>query len=427
MSDNKAINKAVNEFLNVQEEMQRKFYSPRYVNGQKTYTPDPVKFFTFIRSDEARQMLKNDIFEAWTQKTAELLKTAQSVGVENEMFQNAGQLVDGFTKATAELKKTKAAALAISSLESHTGKSLQRMMYGTVIGSMGGPILGGVGAGLGYAIDNPVQVLRLLNRAQDGIVKSKNTMATLVDKFAGMAPKAAEEVGDVARSTGASIESRPGLTVPRAIRLGIIQGAEADNDKPVSLEQVLSQPTEDTVTRVMEKHAELNTVMPSVQSQIGAQTAAAVEFLKSKAPQDPNTQYQLFPTKQAYVMPDSVRSKFERYVDAINDPMSTLQHMADGKLTAEHVEALQAVYPTIYAEAQRTVMEVLSQKNDLTFRQKVQLGLFMQAPTMPAYNPTVFASIQTQYAIAEAEEQQKKVPQTLGQNLRTSFERAVTR
>lgn len=427
VNENKAINKAVNDFLNVQEEMQRKFYSPRYLNGQKTYVPDPDKFFRFMRSDEARQMLKNDIFEEWTKKTADLLKTAQSVGIEAEMFQNAGQLVDGFVNATKDLKKTKAAALAVSSLESHTGKSLQRMMYGTVIGSMGGPILGSVGAGLGYAIDNPVQVLRLLNRAQDTIVTSKQTMASVIDKFAGMKPKGAEEIGEAAVKPGPSVKLK-GFSVPQTIRLGVVAGFEDETDKPISLESILSSPTEETVTRVIEKHSDLNTVMPGVSAQIGAQTATAVEFLKSKMPTDPATPYQLMPTKQPYVMPESVRSKFERYVDAINDPMGVLKHMADGKLTGEHVEALQVVYPSLYAEAQRTVMEVLSQKNDLTFRQKVQLGLFMQVPTMPAYNPAIYGSIQSQYAIASAQEQQgMKIPQDLGQAQQTQFQQAMTR
>jgi uncharacterized protein YbbC (DUF1343 family) len=101
--------------------------------------------------------------------------------------------------------------------------------------------------------------------------------------------------------------------------------------------------------------------------------------------------------------------------------------MNDGTLTGEHVEALQVVYPRMYAEAQRTVMEMLGEKKSLTFKQKVQLGLFMQAPTMPAYDPTIFASIQTQYALVDQEEQVRKVPQTLGQNLKTSFDRAATR
>lgn len=427
VSESKAINKSVREFLDVQQEMQRKFYSPRYQNGQKQYLPDPDKFASFLKANEARTMLKNDIFEEWTKKTADLLRTAQSLGIEGEMFQNAGQLVDGFVNATKELKKTKAAALAVSSLESHTGKSLQRMMYGTVIGSMGGPILGGIGAGLGYAIDNPVQVLRLLNRAQDTIVTSKQSMASVIDKFAGMKPKVAEEIGEAASKAGPSVKLK-GFSVPQAIRLGVTQEFEQDNSKPISLESILSSPTEETVTRVMERHDELNTVMPGVSAQIGAQTATAVEFLKSKMPTDPGTPYQMFPTKQPYVMPESVRSKFERYVDAINDPMGVLKHMADGRLTAEHVEALQAVYPSLYSEAQRTVTEVLSQKNNLTFRQKVQLGLFMQVPTMPAYNPTIYGSIQSQYAIAAAQEQKgMKVPQDLGQNQQTQFQQAMTR
>ena len=426
VGENKAINKAVREFINIQDEMQSKFYSKRRINGQNTYVPDPDKFFRFIRSDEARNMLKNDIFEEWTQKTANLLRTAQNLGIETELFQEAGTIVDGFIKTTAELRATKAAALAVSALESHTGKSLQRMLYGYAAGSVFGGVFGAIGTGVGYALDNPVQMLRILNRAQDGVVKSKSTMAKIIDDFSALAPKTEQQIGDAATTAGASVKPTKTLTVPRAIRLGIVQGYEED-DREIDLETLLTAPIEDTVTRVLEMHAELNTVMPSVQSQIGAQVFNAVEFLKSKAPTDPNSQYQVFPTQQPYVMPDSVRAKFERYVDAINDPLQTLEYMAQGKLTPEHVEALQAVYPSLYSQAQRTVLEVLGQKNDLTFQQKVQLNLLLQAPTMPAFNPQVFGSIQMQYAIAEAEEKAKKVPQSLGQNQLTSFDKAMNR
>lgn len=426
VGENQQINKAVREFINIQDEMQSKFYSKRRINGQNTYVPDPDKFFRFIRSDEARNMLKNDIFEEWTKKTADLLRTAQTLGFENELFKDAGSIVDGFIKTTAELRATKAAALAVGALESHTGKSLQRMLYGYAAGSVFGGVFGAIGTGLGYALDNPVQVLRLLNRAQEGVVKSKSTMAKIIDDFSAMAPKVEQQVGDTATTAGASMKPAKGLTVPRAIRLGIVQGYE-EGDREIDLETLLSAPIEETVTRVLEMHSELNTVMPSVQAQIGAQVYNTVEFLQSKMPTDPNAQYQMFPTKQPYVMPDSVRAKFERYVDAINDPMQTLKYMAEGKLTPEHVEALQAVYPSLYTEAQRTVIEVLSQKNDLTFQQKVQLNLLMQAPTMPAFNPTVFGSIQQQYAIIEEEEKRKKVPQSLGQNQLTSFDRAMNR
>jgi hypothetical protein len=160
---------------------------------------------------------------------------------------------------------------------------------------------------------------------------------------------------------------------------------------------------------------------------MGAQVFNAVEFLKSKMPTDPSTRFEVIPLEKDYIIPPAQRSKFERYVESINDPAGTIAKLADGTLTAEHVEALQAVYPSLYAETQRTVLEMLSEKPRMTFKQKVQLGLFMQVPTMPAYDPTVFASIQGQYALVEQQEQAMKVPQTLGQNQKTSFERAVTR
>jgi hypothetical protein len=72
---------------------------------------------------------------------------------------------------------------------------------------------------------------------------------------------------------------------------------------------------------------------------------------------------------------------------------------------------------------------MLGEKPNLTYRQKVQLGLFMQAPTMPAYDPAIFASIQLQYAISNAQEQKQgmKVPADLGQNKSTEFQKAMTR
>lgn len=424
--ENREISKIIAEQMAAYRELKSKFFTKRIIQGQKTEVFDPDKFTRFLKSDESKRILQNDIFENYMVSSAKTMKLAEQFGVQEALFQEAGGVIDDTISSIADMKRLRTAMTALGALESHTGKSLQKtVLYGVTGAVLGGGVGQAIGAGIGYAMDNPVQILRYLNQAQTMIIDNKSLLNRGIQQFVGLGKATAEGIAEMGEPIGRA--GLQGMTVPKAIRLGTVQAIDPEAEEPVSLEQLLVNPTENTVERIMYKHKELGQVMPAVTGQIGAQAYNAIEFLKSKMPKDPNTSYSLMPEKVTFTIPASERLKFERYVDAINDPTSLVKKMNAGTLTAEHVEALQVVYPKLYDETQRTVMELLSEKKNLTFKQKVQLGLFMQVPTMPAYDPTVFASIQTQYAIRSQEEQGMKVPQTLGQTQKTSFERAITR
>lgn len=431
VSMNKELNQGIAKFMGNQKEFNKLFGETRDFSGKKAIDVSQDKLYRYLKSARPDQVLKDDVFKRFAENFNEIVETSKKFGFQDDLIAGGGPALDNMISSVAQLQDMKSALFAIQAMESQTGKSLGRMILGASIGGvLGGPILGGIGSAVGYMVDNPYQTLRFLNRAQQMVIESKASMQKSLEKFANIAPKGDVELGEPALSEGASIIQKV-FQVPKVIRLGAIEAFDDDDpQKPVTLEQVLNAPTQQTVERVMEKHAELNGVMPAIQTQMGAQVVAAIDFLKSKAPQSPTAHYNMFPTQGQYVIPDSTRQKFERYVDAINNPAGVLKLLADGKLTLEHVEALRVVYPNLYAESQRAVIEMLGQKPNLTYRQKVQLGLFMQAPTMPAYDPTIFASIQSQYAIAGAQEEQQKgmkVPNTLGQNLQTNFDRAATR
>jgi len=428
---NKELNQGIARFMGNQKEFNSLFGEKRVFSGKAQIDVSQDKLYRYLKSARADQVLKDDVFKRFGENFTQIIDTAKKFGFEEDLVAGGGTALDNMVSSVAQLQDMKSALFAIQAMESQTGKSLGRMILGATLGGvLGGPVLGGVGSAVGYMVDNPYQTLRFLNRAQQMVIESKSSIQKSIEKFANISPKVDAELGEPALSEGASI-IRKVFEVPKVIRLGAVEAFDdEDIEKPVTLEQVLSAPTAQTVTRVMEKHSQLNIAMPAVQAQMGAQVVAAIDFLKSKAPQNPTAHYNMFPTKAEYVIPDSTRQKFERYVDAINDPAGVLKLLADGKLTLEHVEALRVVYPNLYAESQRAVIEVLSQKPNLTYRQKVQLGLFMQAPTMPAYDPTIFASIQSQYAIANAQEQQQqgmKVPQSLGRQQQTEFQQAMTR
>ena len=432
VSMNKELNEGIAKYMGNQKEFNKLFGETRYDTGKKTIDISRDKLERYLKSARTDQVLKDDVFQSFAENFTRVIDTAKKFGFEDALITEGGTSLDNMISSVAQLQDMKSALFAVQALESQTGKSLGRMILGASLGGLlGGPVLGGVGSGIGYMVDNPYQTLRFLNRAQQMVIESKASMQKSLEKFANVKPKGDMELGEPALSEGSSI-IRKVFEVPKVIRLGAVEAFDdEDIEKPVTLEQVLAAPTEQTVARVMEKHGELNTIMPAIQAQMGAQVVAAIDFLKSKAPQSPTAHYNIFPNQSQYVIPDSTRQKFERYVDAINNPAGVLKLLADGKVTLEHVEALRAVYPNLYAESQRAVIEMLGQKPNLTYRQKVQLGLFMQAPTMPAYDPTIFASIQSQYAIANAQEQQQKqgmkVPQSLGQSQKTEFQQAMTR
>lgn len=424
--ENREISKMIADQMGVYKDFKNKFFTKRSIEGQRTEVFDPDKFSRFVRSDEAKRILQNDIFENYMATSAKTMKLAEKFGIQEQLFQEAGGVIDDTISSISDIKRLKTAMTALGALESHTGKSLQKtLLFGTAANVLGGPLGAAAGATIGYAVDNPVQILRYLNQAQGMIIDNKSLLNRGIEKFVNLKKATAE--GIIEMGEPISKKGLQGMSVPKTIRLGTMQAIDPESDEPVSLEQILTAPTENSVERIMYKHSELAQVMPAVTAQMGAQAYAAIEFLKTKMPKDPNTQFSLLPEKVTFTIPASQRSKFERYVEAINDPSSLVKRMSEGTLTQEHVEALQAVYPSLYTDIQRTVVELLAEKKDLNFKQKLQLGLLMQVPTMPAYDPTVFASIQTQYAIAQQEEAQKKVPQTLGQNLKTSFDRAATR
>ena len=431
VSMNKELNEGVARYMGNQKEFNKLFGEKRFDGPKVRIDVSRDKLERYLKTARTDQVLKDDVFAKFGENFTKIVDTAKKFGFDEEMIAGGGAALDNMLSSVSQLQDMKSALFAIQAMESQTGKSLGRMILGASIGGvLGGPLLGGLGSAVGYMVDNPYQTLRFLNRAQQMVIESKLSMEKSLQKFANVKPKGEMELGEPALKEGSSVVKKI-FEVPKVIRLSAVETFDdQDTEKPVTLEQVLAAPTAQTVERVMEKHAPLNNVMPAIQGQIGAQVVAAIDFLKSKAPQSPTAHYNMFPNQSVYVIPDSTRQKFERYVDAINDPAGVFKLLGDGKLTMEHVEALRAVYPTLYAESQRAVIEMLGEKPNLTYRQKVQLGLFMQAPTMPAYDPKIFASIQSQYALSGAQEEQQKgmkVPQSLGQTQRTEFQKAMTR
>lgn len=137
-----------------------------------------------------------------------------------------------------------------------------------------------------------------------------------------------------------------------------------------SLQKVISDPTE----AFKAVPPEISAGAPGTAADAAAKLVRMAQYLDSKMPKDPNAG-----------MPPSVAppwepskydmDKFNRYREAVEQPARVLKNMAAGFISAEQVEAIQAVYPALYADLQQKIGErLMMQKKPLSYQQRLAMS-----------------------------------------------------
>ncbi len=138
--------------------------------------------------------------------------------------------------------------------------------------------------------------------------------------------------------------------------------------------------------KVSAEIGEMAKIAPNVATAAAMTSMRAVEFLDSKRPPGRFDTHSLTPMVprpvQKTLTPDEMR--FMRYAKAVEAPLSVLDDMHNGKASREGVEALKAVYPSLYGDLTKTVFAHLAKhppKTELETKQAIQLGILLGQPT----------------------------------------------
>lgn len=134
------------------------------------------------------------------------------------------------------------------------------------------------------------------------------------------------------------------------------------NNDPTLMQGKLQAQTED-----WHEHA------PNTAQALQVTTARAVAFLASKLP----VQGGAGPLAGKAAPSRSEISKFTRYYEAVQHPLSVLKQAAAGTLTPEAVEALQTVYPDIYEQVKATAIAKMAGRSNIPYRQKLMLSMLV--------------------------------------------------
>lgn len=139
---------------------------------------------------------------------------------------------------------------------------------------------------------------------------------------------------------------------------------------------------------------------PELAVQLDAKAKAVGENIRKRLPK-PTMAGKVLPMSGAKAIPpsDESKSSFLRYYSAAVDPLSALDHLADGKLAKEHVDALKENYPDLLQEARGRVLESIANGagKKMTHERRFQVGMFLEAPTDVMLLPEMMAATRGVY------------------------------
>jgi hypothetical protein len=146
----------------------------------------------------------------------------------------------------------------------------------------------------------------------------------------------------------------------------------------------------------------LGQVAPRTQEAVQSVAVRAATFLATKAPQSPPSVNTLQPRTETRKPTPADTAKFAKYIEAIDDPLIVVKGLRSGHVTREHVEAVQATYPKLFAVMQgRLAEEVGKLPRALPYPTRVALSVMFDVPLDASMRPEIVTGLQQQYAPAQ--------------------------
>jgi hypothetical protein len=231
--------------------------------------------------------------------------------------------------------------------------------------------------------------------------ETKQRMFAAVDAILHGASKAAKAAAPVAGGAAAILSHRlfdTGVPVDRAAAKQARKSGAGDIAELYQLRaEELAQAAQPGAIRqaIM---ARIRTADPTIANAIADSFERQVEFLLDKMPK-PLEHPGLLPGSVAYTPNRAEMTKWTRYVQAATDPASVLEQVAAGGIvTPEAAEALQVVYPTLFAAAQKRLLEQASDvEHPIPYGRLKQASLLFGLPLGGTMTPEYAAWAQQGY------------------------------
>lgn len=363
-------------------------------NFEDVYVANDTQFRKFVR--ELKHVDTNDYkYISHHVKTKRDLveEIARNYDLAPEVLESVQALQAATEKFQRVLRGTKDDVVAINQL-----RELEHLANASVVGSLGGAGVGYlvgsgpgavIGAGLG-ALARPGQTIRQLatleRLSQSVTAKVKKATAGFMRSMSRPAHFGAH----VGEATARESLFHEGMARARRaiapVSVHSVRYGEEQHAKGRAFEQRLKELTHlatepnAIAQRLTESLLPIDDVAPGVAAAMAERAGVAVRFLHDKAPKPPPSVAQSL-TPKRWRPSESDLARFNRYVQAVEDPLSALDSMRRGSLSQEQVETLREVYPKLHQSIVASLNESLAElRTELPREKRVQLSLFFGIP-----------------------------------------------
>ncbi len=187
----------------------------------------------------------------------------------------------------------------------------------------------------------------------------------------------------------------------RAVRASVVEGGRAvratfsvEGYRQRIAELDRDRDSSQLATRIASATQDLSHAAPRLHGAVASRAARAVSFLQGVRPRGVTSG--LVPQARQAVPSRTEMDRFMRYARAVDDPATVLSDLEHGTATRESIEALRAVYPSLYQRLVRQVMEqVARNEGNPSYQHRLQLGLLMGAPVDPTMRPEFMSMLQS--------------------------------
>jgi hypothetical protein len=246
---------------------------------------------------------------------------------------------------------------------------------------------------------------------QVSITEPINLLRTMVPgayRNVMLSTKAIEKAEKLTERIAESIRKMPEKSGPRKLPKGWAGAATAtmlsigDNgQKPKNRDEAFTNISQNVqkinnnpdfmVEVIARKTGPMAEAQPEIAAQMQETVVRGARFLQQKLPK-PAINPGLF--ERPYKPSSMEMAKFERYLQAIEQPLSVLEELKSGTLTREHVEAIAQVYPAMYAQMRLEALKYVASTPNVSYERKLQLGILLNIPADSSLTPSSVMMLQ---------------------------------
>lgn len=149
---------------------------------------------------------------------------------------------------------------------------------------------------------------------------------------------------------------------------------------------------------------------PEHSAQLGALAGKAVTYFQSIKPKQQKNAI----LDQDQPVDKLAEAKYNRQLELAEHPSAIMNHIKDGTLRPSDIETISTLYPKLYesikSKVNDSIINALTNKKDIPYRQTVSLSLLLGQPLDTTLNPQSMQAIIQSQAMQQAKNQQQKQP-----------------